>query len=108
MYRTKKGVDNVIDLGKDLTQKMGEAIPALLAKQDYAIAPPDEFIADPGSPVNCGNCKFMAQGEHSSFCDYPKQTNPELKDYVYYNWSCKFFLAGTHPSRPVSSFKLKE
>lgn len=47
----------------------------------------------------CGYCKFFAQGKGCSFCENPKQEDKNLKEYLYYNFSCQLFEEGTSESR---------
>jgi len=42
----------------------------------------------------CGDCKYFAQGKNCSFCNNPKQTDKDLKRYLYYNFSCELFEEG--------------
>lgn len=49
--------------------------------------------------VNCGNCKFFAQGSTCSFCANTKQTDTGYKKYVYWIFHCELFEQGIHKSR---------
>jgi hypothetical protein len=51
------------------------------------------------STKECISCKHFAQGENSSYCANEKQTDEDLKNYVYYNFGCNLHDVGKHETR---------
>ena len=47
----------------------------------------------------CINCNFCEQGKWCSFCSNSKQTDKDLKKYVYWNFTCELFEKGISKSR---------
>lgn len=49
--------------------------------------------------VFCMTCKYFEQGKSCSFCGHPDQTDKELRDYLYYSFTCSLWTEGVAQSR---------
>lgn len=52
----------------------------------------------------CASCKWMNQGESGCHCFNPEQTDANLKQYVYWIFSCGIYERGDQ----LSEFQLNE